>query len=346
MARCAVRSKRGYRARVSAGRTTSTERPASTATGLRRHAGWLASVALVVTWSSGFVGAELSSRAGAAPLSLLGWRFVVLSGFLLAVAVVLRVPRPSLRAWGRQAALAVLCQVGYLLFVFEGVTRGVHGGTAALIAALQPLLVATVAGRLLGERSSARTWLGLVLGLAGVVVVVSGDLGVAEAAWWAYLLPTAGMLCLACGTVLTRRLDPSESLFQTITMQAVVAGVVLMGAAAATGQAAPPADPDFWAAVAWLVVLASLGGYVMYVFVTRTQGATVVSTLLYLTPPTTMVWVLLMFGEPITLVALVGLVVSAAGVLLVLHDRRAAPTSPRGGPGRRRTAFRPARRAR
>jgi drug/metabolite transporter (DMT)-like permease len=101
-----------------------------------------------------------------------------------------------------------------------------------------------------------------------------------------------------------------------------VSAVVFMGAAVLFGEAAPPTALDFWAAVAWLVVLASLGGYVTYVFVARTQGATVVSTLLYLTPPTTMVWVLLMFGDPITPVAILGLVVSAVGVLLVLHGRR------------------------
>lgn len=295
--------------------------PATTVARLRRHGRWLASVALVITWSSGFVGAELGSRAHAEPLTLLAWRFVVLAGLLLAVGVVRRVPLPSLRAWGRQAALAALCQVCYLLLVFEGVSRGVHGGTAALIAALQPLLVATVAGRLLGERSSARAWLGMVLGLAGVVVVVSGDLDVATAPWWAYLLPTVGMLCLASGTVLTRRLRPPEDLFLTITMQATIAAACFMGAALVSGRAAPPIEPAFWAAVAWLVVLASLGGYVMYVFVTGSQGATVVSTLLYLTPPTTMVWVFLMFGEPLTPVALVGLLVSAAGVLLVLRRR-------------------------
>ncbi len=72
----------------------------------------------------------------------------------------------------------------------------------------------------------------------------------------------------------------------------------------------------------WLIVLASLGGYVMYVHVARTQGATVVSTLLYLTPPTTMVWAFLMFGVPLTLVAAAGLAVSAVGVVLVLRERR------------------------
>ena len=64
------------------------------------------------------------------------------------------------------------------------------------------------------------------------------------------------------------------------------------------GRATVPTSGDFWRAVLWLIVLASLGGYVMYVYVARTQGATVVSTLLYLTPPTTMLWVYLMFGAP------------------------------------------------
>jgi drug/metabolite transporter (DMT)-like permease len=97
-----------------------------------------------------------------------------------------------------------------------------------------------------------------------------------------------------------------------------------MVAAVVTGQGVPPAERDFWAALVWLVVLASLGGYVMYVFVARSAGATVVSTLLYLTPPTTMLWVFLMFGQPITLVGLLGLVVSLVGVLIVMRGRRTA----------------------
>ncbi|MTD15032.1 EamA family transporter [Nakamurella sp. YIM 132087] len=291
---------------------------------LGRRAGPLAAVALVVTWSSGFVGAELAHRAGAAPLTVLGWRFALLAVLLLTVAAVLRKPLPtSWRAWGRQTLLAVLSQVGYLFLVFEGVTQGVHGGTTSLIAALQPLLVATVAGRLLGERSTPLMWLGMLLGLGGVALAVSGDLQQTGTPLWAYALPTAGMLCLAIGTVLTRRLDPPEDLFPTITMQAVITGVILFVAAAFAGQVAPPAGGLFWVAVGWLLALASLGGYVMYVFVNRTQGATVVSTLLYLTPPTTMLWVFLMFGEPISVLGLVGLAVSAVGVVLVLRSRPA-----------------------
>ncbi len=295
------------------------------AAAVRKRAGALSAVALVVTWSSGFVGAELGSRAQALPLTLLGWRFTILAALLLVVAALLRTPWPSWHAWRRQIALATLCQVIYLLCVFEGVFNGVPGGTAALIASLQPLLVASVAGSLLGERSSARTWVGMALGLIGVGIVVSGDLGVTGAPLWAYLLPTAGMLSLAAGTVLGRRLAPVETLFETILMQSVVTAVWLMGLALVFGQAEPPASAAFWQALVWLLVLASLGGYVMYVFVARTQGATVVSTLLFLTPPTTMLWVWAMFGQRVTLAGLIGLGVSGAGVWLALGRRGQTP---------------------
>lgn len=295
---------------------------------LRQHAGVLSSVALVVTWSSGFVGAELGSRAGANPLTLLGWRFILLSALLVGAVLLSRTPWPGWRAWRRQTVLGVLCQAGYLVLVFEGVTRGVPGGTAALIASLQPLLVATVAGSLLGEHSTPRMWLGMLIGLVGVAIVVSSDLGVTGAPLWAYLLPSAGMLCLASGTVLGRRMQPPESLLETIMMQSVVTAVLLMAAAVVFGQARPPASMEFWGAVAWLIVLASLGGYVMYVLVAQSRGATVVSTLLFLTPPTTMFWVYLMFGEQVTLTGLAGLAVSGVGVWLALAGRRAPAREP------------------
>jgi drug/metabolite transporter (DMT)-like permease len=291
----------------------------------------VADVALVVTWSSGFIGAELSTRAGADPLTLLGWRFLLLALLLAGACRALGMRWPRWSSWRRQLVVGVLCQPGYLLLVFEGVAHGVPGGTAALIAALQPLLVATVAGRLLGEPTSPRMWVGMALGLVGVVIVVSGDLSASGAPLWAYLLPTAGMLCLTIGTVLDRHLGPSDGVLQTLMIQAVITAVLLVGLAVMFGGATVPTAADFWWAVLWLIVLASLGGYAMYIHVARTQGATIVSTLMYLTPPTTMVWAFLMFGVPLTLVAVLGLAVSAVGVVLVLRGRQVREPVPVSG---------------
>jgi drug/metabolite transporter (DMT)-like permease len=299
----------------------------TTATAPRRGVATAASAGLVIAWSSGFIGAELGHRAEAAPLPLLTWRFAVLSLLLLTACAVTGTSLRAWRAWRRQAALALPSQVIYLVLVFEGVSHGVHGGTAALIAALQPLLVMTVAGRLLGESASRQAWLGTGIGFAGVAVVVSGDIGADQAPHWAYLFPAVAMISLSAGTVLARRLDPPETLLQTITMQSVITGTVITIVTGSTGRLTLAHNGETLAAVAWLVLVPSILGYGLYVFVTRSAGATVVSTLLYLTPPTTMLWAYLMFGDAITAAGLAGLTISAIGVFLVLRSRRAPRAS-------------------
>ncbi len=306
---------------------------------VRRHLDLITSIGLVVMWSSGFIGAELGTRTAPA-MTVLAWRFLALGVVLVAVSTARR-RRPSRAAVLRQVVLGLLCQVAYLGLVFSGVRAGVPPGVAALIAALQPLLVATVAGPLLGERTDLVQRIGLLLGLGGVVLVVSGSLRSDGAPLWAFLLPVAGMLCLSSGTVLERRWKPTESVLEAITVQAVVSAVAFFALAGVTGETAPPGDLHFWLAVAWLLLLSSTGGYGLYVLVSRRQGATRVSTLLYMTPPTTMLWAFVMFGDPVRLLGLLGLGVSATGVLLVLRRRRpaaaaglpvpAGSTAPSGG---------------
>lgn len=279
--------------------------------------------ALVVMWSSGFVGAALGTRYAAAD-TLLAWRYLC-AGAVLALVMAARRPRPAPGTVGVQVVLGLLCQVGYLGGVVTGVGLGVPAGTAALVAALQPLVVATVAGPLLGERTDRRQACGLLAGLAGVALVVSGDLGRGSAAAWAYLLPVAGMVALSAGTLLERRLRPTGHLLDALTIQTVTAAACFALETGITGRLAPPAEAGFWWAVAWTVVLSSFGGYGSYLVVLRRGGANRVSTLLYLTPPTTMLWAFWMFGERPGALALVGVAVCAAGVYVVLRPRRPAP---------------------
>ncbi|MDO9380057.1 MAG: DMT family transporter [Nocardioidaceae bacterium] len=283
----------------------------------------VSSTVFVLCWSSGFVGARLGT-AVASPITVLGWRFACLGLLLVAVCVALRV-RFAARTLRQQAVLGTLQQVCYLGLVFWAISLGVPAGLAALVTSMQPLLVSTIAGPLLGERVTRWQRLGLLVGLGGVALVVGGDLGGTTAPWWAYLLPVVAMLTMATGTLTERRWRTEESLLQVVTIQSVVAAVVFTVVAALTGQVAPPADPQFWAAVVWLVGLSSIGGYGAFVFVSRRQGATRSSTLLYLTPPTVMVWTFLMFGDTITLLGLLGLVVCAAGVTVALRSRRLPP---------------------
>ncbi|WP_456599114.1 DMT family transporter [Blastococcus sp. SYSU DS0616] len=278
---------------------------------------------LVVCWSSGFVGAEFATR-DAPVATVLAWR-TGLAAALLGGWVLLRGERLRPGSLLRQACLGLLVQAVYLGGVFAAAGAGVPAGTSALVAALQPLVVAVVAAPLLGERTTARQRVGLLVGAGGVALVVVGDLGAGGASPVAFLLPVVALAGLSAGTLLERRWAPAESLAVALALQSAVAALVFGAVAGARGELSPPAEPAFWVAMAWLVLLSTVGGYGSYLFVVRRSGATTASTLLYLTPPATALWAWAMFGQPPGPTALPGILVCAVGVALVLRSARAVP---------------------
>jgi drug/metabolite transporter (DMT)-like permease len=283
----------------------------------------LAAVSLVVMWSSGFIGAALGTRFAPAD-TLLAWRYIAAAVIVVTWAAV-RGVRPDRHTWPWLAVVGLLCQCLYLGGVVTGVGLGVPPGTAALVAALQPLLVAVVAGPLLGERTSTWQRVGLVLGVGGVALVGASDLGTGAGGALGYALVVGGMLGLSTGTLLERRLRLPVSLLESLTVQTLTAAVFFVSVAALDHHLAPPTDPGFWWSVCWVVGLAAFGGYGSYLVVLRRSGATRVSTLLFLTPPTTALWAFLMFGTRPGLLALPGAAVCALAVTLVMRRRAASP---------------------
>ncbi|MGB2718134.1 MAG: DMT family transporter [Rhodococcus sp. (in: high G+C Gram-positive bacteria)] len=277
----------------------------------------IAGTALVVLWSSGFIGAELGT-AEAPAHTLLAWRYLAAVALLIAWCRYRKLT-PTWHAIRIHAVLGLFCQFLYLGATITGIGMGVPPGVAALIAALQPLVVAMASSRIFGERVGGRQTLGLVVGIAGVSLVVVGDLSGADLAWPVYLLPAAGMLALSMGTIGQRILAPKEPIALAMAIQCSISAVGFMTWSVLAGDAAPPMTTGFWAAVAWTVVLSTFGAYGAYLFVLRRNGPTRASVLLYLTPPTTMLWAFVMFGDEITWLGLGGLAVSGAGVALYLR---------------------------
>src|SRR5215211_5711984 len=151
-----------------------------------------AEVGFVVMWSSGFIGARLGTPEAGTP-TLMAWRFFLAAGLLLVGAFLLQRRLPGLREIAVQSVVGLLAQGVYLTGVVGAVEFGVTAGTSALVAALQPLLAAALAGPVLGEHVGRQQWAGLAVGLVGVALVVGGDVRVAEAPLWAYAMPFAGM---------------------------------------------------------------------------------------------------------------------------------------------------------
>nr|WP_163502739.1 DMT family transporter [Halomonas socia] len=285
-------------------------------------------IGFVVCWSSGFVGGRLAMGASMPILALFAWRFLfasLITGLFWCCTRRQQLPLTALLA---EAGIGALTMGGYLLGVILALQFGVSTGLTALVAALQPLLAAALAGRWLGERLGAQGWAGMLLATLGVGICVVDDLGSAQAApAWAYALPLLSVVSVTLGSLLSVGRLTALPMAATLTVQLWAATLIFTLAAliAAQGRLALPVlDGITLSAIAWLIVLSSLGGYGCFVACLRRLGVTQTSTLVYLTPPVTLVWAALMFGELPGRHGLLGMLVALLGVVIAL--RRLSPT--------------------
>ena len=280
----------------------------------------LLEAALILTWSSGFVGARFSLDY-APPLLVVFWRCVVVTLILFPfVAKPLR--RTPLAVLLKNAGIGLLAMAGYLAGVIQGIALGVPAGLAALFADLLPMGMALLAAGILGQRLVWQVWAGLVIGLVGVVLVTHGALAWGNAPLWAYGLPLLGMLSLAVATLWQKHLPASESLdlLPNLWLQCCVSSVAFAIVEGTQGSLAPVPSTGFALSVLWTVGLSTLGGYGLYWVCLRRATATRVASVLYLSPPVTMLWAWAMFNEPLSWQMVSGMAVSGVGIWMVVRS--------------------------
>jgi drug/metabolite transporter (DMT)-like permease len=266
---------------------------------------------LVVAWSSGFIGAKLAAETPSIFLVLF-WRFAILS--VLLAPFVIRVVQRDMgwRRIGLHLLLGALAMFGYLAAGIKAIDLGVPAGLAALVSALQPLATAGLAGFVLGEPVRRRQWAGLALGFAGVAVAVEGAVG--SAPFWAYGLVLLGMASLVVATLVAKAMVDPTPLLPSLGIQSAVSAALFAPLAVVEGGILPLADPKFLLAVAWFILFSTLGGYGLYWLCLKHGTATRIASLIYLTPPVTMIWAWAMFAEPLTPAAVAGFGLCLVGV--------------------------------
>ncbi|MGI6855017.1 DMT family transporter [Mesorhizobium sp. 1B3] len=275
----------------------------------------LLETSLVVCWSSGFVGIRYAIDHGPVFLILL-WRTLA-SGVLLLPFALLIGPKPRLAEIAKHLVFGALAMSGYLAGFAIAIARGVPTGLVALIADMLPLAIAMLSLPVLGHLLNGRQWVGLGIGFLGVLVASVGSLHVGEAPPWAYSMPVLGMLSLALATLLQKRFASSDMpVHQSLCIQCFAAAVIFSAFAAGEGGIAPVYEWEFIIGIGWLVIVATFGGYGLYYLCLRRSSPARVSSVLYLSPPVTMLWAWLMFDEPLSGAMAVGLVVSLSGIVL------------------------------
>ncbi|ODP31338.1 DMT family transporter [Pandoraea sp. ISTKB] len=299
----------------------------------------------VLIWSTGFIVAKYG-MPNAEPLTFLAWRYGCTLVVMLPIMWLTRTPWPmrhvlegnvrevpTVRAeridWPLIAHLAIsgiLIQAVYLGGVWAAIKHGAPAGLAALIVGIQPLLTALFA-RVVGEPVSRRQWLGLLCGFIGVGLVVANKVGVRGVGVGVIALCVLSLVAITAGTLYQKRFCSHFDLRVGTVVQFGAAFLVTLPAAWALETMQVRWNAEMIGALAWSVLALSIGAISLLFLLIRRGAATKVSSLMYLTPPTTAVMAWLLFGETLSPLSAAGMIVAALGVALVIERRAASPAS-------------------
>jgi drug/metabolite transporter (DMT)-like permease len=273
----------------------------------------------VLLWSTGFIFAKLGLPY-AEPFTFLTWRFAIVAGLMLAVALATGAPWPrDLRMFGHIAVVGVLMHGFYLGGTFAAIGAGVSAGVAALIVGLQPLLTATVVGPLLGERVSLLQWSGLALGFAGVALVLWNKLGLGEAPLWGYGFSFLALLGITAATLYQKRFCSTMDWRSGGAIQYAAATLAMLPPMLLFETGEVRWTAEFVFAIVWLVVMLSFGAITLLNWLIRRGAAAKIASLFYLVPPVVAIESYLIFDEVLRPAALLGMALTAIGVALVIR---------------------------
>ena len=281
----------------------------------------------VVVWATGFIVARYG-MPHAPPMKFLAMRYALSVACFLAWALVARAAWPASRTQvGHLAITGILMHAGYLGGVWAAVKDGMGAGLSALLVGLQPVLTAFWVSRRGGD-VGRRQWLGLALGLAGLLLVVWQKLGMGEVHARNLAFALVALVSITAGTLYQKRFVQPCDVRTANLVQLAAAFAVTLPLALLETEGMRWTLPDggvnaeLTGALAWSVLGLTLGGSSLLYLLIQRGAATTVTSLMYLVPPTTalMAWVL--FGEPITATIVAGMALTAVGVSLVVRPAK------------------------
>ncbi len=295
-------------------------------------------IIFVVLWSSAFVAGKAGVQH-ATPFAFLAVRFVIVALIFMAVTVGIRIwqkDRQNTKNAKNEsvfkdtanaktvtndpifwtALVGVLIHGVYLGGTFFAMSNGLGAALAALIVSTQPLLTTALAIFLFDEKPRLPQWVGIFIGFAGVVVVLSPSLGV-NAPVIAIMSCVFGLFAITAGTLLQKRIGNSISLLKSNIIQASSASLFFILLISTVETPHITWNQPFLIALAWQILAVSTGAYVILMILIKRDSVAVTTSLLFLVPPITAIIAFFIFGEPLTPITISGFLMASAGVYLV-----------------------------
>ena len=290
----------------------------------------LALASVYVIWGSTYYAMRIAVE-GLPPMFMGSVRFVIAGGILMTWLVLRGAARPTARQW-----LSALVVGGLLFAGGNGLVavaeRSIGSGIAAVAVATMPLWLAVFA-TVTGERPSRREWIGLGVGLAGVVVLSSG--GELRADIGATALLLLSPVSWAAGSLLARRL-PLPAGMMAAASEMLAGGALLVVLSVVAGERWPSSPPaESLAAVAYLIVFGSLIAFSAFSWLLRNTRPSVATSYAYVNPGLAVFLGAALGAETVGWSTLVATPLIAGAVALLVLGKRApdratrAPSSAR-----------------
>lgn len=280
-----------------------------------------APAAFLILWSSGFVFLKMGLEY-ADPLTFLALRYALVIGILLPALAWVRPVWPTGGQWLHLAMVGLLLQAGYFSFTYLSLHHHMSAGGIALITSQQPILVGLLAPLVSGERVSAGRWAGLILGVAGaVLVIVAKPLGVEAAGVQGVAYAILALLMMTASALWEKRFGVENHPVVANLVQYIVGlAVVLPLALWLEPGRIEWAEAGLWFSLSYLVICNSLVAITLLLAMIRRGEVARVSALFFLVPPGTAVIALVLLGEAVPVLGWCGIMIATMGIYLAMRD--------------------------
>jgi drug/metabolite transporter (DMT)-like permease len=274
----------------------------------------------VVLWSTGFIATKYVLHS-AEPLTYLTIRMALVVALMAIIAAIARPQWPDRIGIAHSVVAGILVHGFYLGGTAVAIAHSIPAGLSALIPGLQPILTSTLANRWLGERVTPLQWAGLLIGLAGVVLILH-DRPMSGEAGWGWFASGVSLVSITLGTLYQRRYCGKIDWRAGNLVQYTAVAIFFAVGAWLFEKGVVHWTSEFILALIWLAVVLSLGSIGLLYWLIRRSAATSVASLFYLVPAVTAVMAYVLFGERLDRIAIAGMIACAAAVFLVNKSAR------------------------
>jgi len=275
---------------------------------------------MVALWSTAYIGTKLSLFYGE-PLTLIMWRCLLTGSVMLSVCLVMRVPWPrDFKSIAITAVIGILVNVGFLGGSYLAIDRQVSPGVVSLVTGMQPLLTAVIATPFLGERAGPRQYLGLVIGFAGVVLVMLNKIDLGSVQLYGAGFAVVALLGITVATLLQKRFVSDLDLRTGMAIQFLSATLVLGVLASGLETMDVQVTSGFILVTVWLSFGVSIGAVALTYQMIRRDEVAKVASLFYLVPPVVAFIGHFIFEETYNIYSIIGMLVALTGVFIVMRS--------------------------